>query len=79
MTAAPEGISSEIAEGSDGSPIYTGEVAYDDDHGLLASFSERMGTESGKHKTKFTYDQINRCTGVSFTAPGESQTNRNST
>ena len=27
--------------------------------------------QSGKHKTEFTYDQINRCTGVSFTAPGE--------
>ena len=46
-------------------------MAYDDDHGLLASFTERMGTEIGKHKTEFTYDQINRCTGVSFTAPGE--------
>ncbi|MBR6029756.1 MAG: hypothetical protein IKP40_11800 [Clostridia bacterium] len=25
-------------EGSDGTPIYTSEVAYDDQHGLLASF-----------------------------------------
>ena len=29
-------------EGSDGTPIYTGEVSYDDEHGLLASFTERM-------------------------------------
>ena len=61
-------------EASDGTPIYTGEVSYDDEHGLLASFMERMGTESGKHVTAFTYDEINRCTGVSFTAPTDTST-----